>query len=126
MLGALLFRSTVDVNILPERNPLFVTLADGSIRNGYTIKILNKERAEKRYQLGVAESEGLLTLAGEGGAAASLDLLAPPDGVGTHRVYLRLPREQVAAEVSEVTFVLTDTTTGRSEEFETIFRGPKR
>jgi cytochrome c oxidase accessory protein FixG len=126
MLGLLLFRSTADVHILPERNPLFVTLADGSIRNGYTVRILNKERAEKRYRLGVAEGQGLLTLAGQGGAAASLDLLAPPDGVGTHRVYLRLPREQVTAEVSNVTFVLTDTTTGRSEGFETTFRGPKR
>src|SRR3712207_4414038 len=69
MLGLLLFRSTVDVNILPERNPLFVTLADGSIRNGYTIKIMNKEHAERSYRLSLAEGEGLLTLAGQGGAA---------------------------------------------------------
>ncbi len=126
MLGVLLSRSTVDVNILPERNPLFVTLADGSIRNGYTIKVMNKAHAETTYRLGLADGEGLLTLAGQGGASATLDLAAPPDGVGTHRVYLRLPREQVTAEVSDVTFVLTDTATGRSERFETIFRGPKR
>ncbi len=122
----LLLRSTVDVNILPDRSPLFVTLADGSIRDGYTIKIMNKEHAEKSYRLSLAEGEGLLALAGEGGAGTALDLAAPPDGVGTHRVYLRLPREQVTAEVSNVAFLLTDTATGRSERFQTIFRGPKR
>jgi cytochrome c oxidase accessory protein FixG len=126
MLGALTLRSTVDVNILPERNPLFVTLADGSIRNGYTIKIMNKEHAAKSYRLSLAEGEGLLTLAGQGSAASGVELMAPPDGVGTHRVYLRLPREQVKAEVSNVTFALTDTVTDRTERFETIFRGPRR
>ena len=40
-------RSTVDVNILPDRNPLFVTMSDGSIRNGYTIRVMNKEHARK-------------------------------------------------------------------------------
>ena len=41
MLFALLTRDRLDLNVLPDRNPLFVTLSDGSIRNGYTLKILN-------------------------------------------------------------------------------------
>ena len=44
MLISLSLRATVDINVLHDRNPLFVTLSDGSIRNGYTIKILNKTR----------------------------------------------------------------------------------
>ena len=28
--------------MLPDRNPLFVVLSDGSLRNNYTVKILNK------------------------------------------------------------------------------------
>ena len=47
MLAILCLRATVDVNILPDRNPLFVTMADGSIRNGYTIRVMNKEHAAK-------------------------------------------------------------------------------
>ena len=35
--------------ILPDRNPLYVTLADGSIRNGYVIRVMNKEHAAKDY-----------------------------------------------------------------------------
>ncbi|MBV8535675.1 MAG: cytochrome c oxidase accessory protein CcoG, partial [Alphaproteobacteria bacterium] len=44
MLGAFALRSTLDLTVLHDRAPLFVMLSDGSIRNGYTIKIVNKTR----------------------------------------------------------------------------------
>jgi polyferredoxin len=40
-------RSVVELTVLRDRAPLFVTLADGSVRNDYTLKILNKSRAER-------------------------------------------------------------------------------
>ena len=43
MLVSLLSRDRLDVNIVPDRNPLYVQLSDGSIRNGYTVKILQHE-----------------------------------------------------------------------------------
>ena len=36
MLIALLGRDRPDINVLPDRNPLYTTLTDGLIRNGYT------------------------------------------------------------------------------------------
>ncbi|MFO1107993.1 MAG: cytochrome c oxidase accessory protein CcoG [Bradyrhizobium sp.] len=42
MLYALLTRSLLDVNVLHDRNPVAVKLADGSIRNAYTMRLLNK------------------------------------------------------------------------------------
>ncbi|MBW5440023.1 cytochrome c oxidase accessory protein CcoG [Bradyrhizobium canariense] len=42
MLYALATRATMDVNVLHERNPLFVQLAGGGVRNDYTLRILNK------------------------------------------------------------------------------------
>src|SRR5207248_6485283 len=44
MLYALATRGTLDVNVLHERNPLFVQLSDGGIRNDYTVRLLNKGR----------------------------------------------------------------------------------
>ena len=41
LLIVLAMRDTLDVNVIRDRNPLYVTLSDGSIRNGYEIKILN-------------------------------------------------------------------------------------
>ena len=51
MLIGLSPRAAVDINVLHDRNPLFVTLSDGSIRNGYTIKILNKSHEPQHYDL---------------------------------------------------------------------------
>ncbi|RXH15480.1 cytochrome c oxidase accessory protein CcoG [Bradyrhizobium guangzhouense] len=45
MLYALATRSTMSINVLHERNPLFVQLADGGVRNDYTVRILNKGMA---------------------------------------------------------------------------------
>ncbi len=42
MLYALLTRHAFDVNVIHDRNPVFVRMADGAIRNGYTMRILNK------------------------------------------------------------------------------------
>jgi len=45
MLYTLVTRATMDVNVLHERNPLFVQLSDGGVRNDYTVRILNKGAA---------------------------------------------------------------------------------
>ncbi|WP_027534744.1 cytochrome c oxidase accessory protein CcoG [Bradyrhizobium sp. WSM3983] len=42
MLYTLATRATMDVNVLHERNPLFVQLSDCGVRNDYTVRILNK------------------------------------------------------------------------------------
>jgi len=41
MLTVLALRTPLQVNVLHDRNPVFVTLKDGSVRNGYDVKILN-------------------------------------------------------------------------------------
>jgi cytochrome c oxidase accessory protein FixG len=45
MLYTLATRSTMGINVLHERNPLFVQLADGGVRNDYTVRLLNKGAA---------------------------------------------------------------------------------
>ena len=42
MLYAMLSRTLLDLNVLHDRNPVAVRLSDGSIRNGYTLRFLNK------------------------------------------------------------------------------------
>ena len=59
-------RSHMDVNILKDRNPLFVTLKDGSIRNGYTIKLLNKSLLPRSFEVSLDGAEtARIRLAGE-------------------------------------------------------------
>jgi cytochrome c oxidase accessory protein FixG len=42
MLYTLATRSALALNVLHDRNPLFVVLSDGSVRNAYTLHFLNK------------------------------------------------------------------------------------
>jgi len=57
MLYALATRTTMDVNVLHERNPLFVQLSDGGVRNDYTVRILNKG-AQRSFALEVSGLPG--------------------------------------------------------------------
>ncbi|MBI4273235.1 MAG: cytochrome c oxidase accessory protein CcoG, partial [Rhizobiales bacterium] len=56
MLFALATRSSMGINVLHDRNPLFVRLSDDGIRNAYTVHIINKRNESRNFQLSI---EGL-------------------------------------------------------------------
>ncbi|MCP5372180.1 MAG: cytochrome c oxidase accessory protein CcoG [Hyphomicrobiales bacterium] len=121
-------RSRLEINIQRDRAPLFVTLSDGDIRNGYTYKVLNMERAEKHYTLRTAGIPGatmhVIGVSPEG--ATQADLSVKPDTVGTFKVYVTVPRGNLQAKSTEMNFVLTDKETGDEHGHETVFIGPAR
>jgi polyferredoxin len=47
MLYTLLTRTLLDVNVMHDRNPVAVRLSDGSIRNAYTLRFLNKRAFDR-------------------------------------------------------------------------------
>jgi len=123
MLVGLAARAELDVNVLHDRNPLFVKLSDGSIRNGYTLKILNKSRDQRVYDLGVEGLPGAsLAVVGQGEGPVSL--AAKADGVTTYRLYVTAPPGALAGDAGEVTLVLTERASGSSARHEAVFRGP--
>ena len=129
MLWTLAFRATLDINVLHDRNPLYVTLSDGSIRNGYTIKLLNKTRAPRQFTLETAGLDAAaMRVVGQdnaaGGADETLRLRAPPDGVASYKVYVRAPRSALASGEMPLRFTLTDGA-GETAVHESVFRGPE-
>jgi cytochrome c oxidase accessory protein FixG len=95
MVAVLATRADTELHVLRDRAPLFVTLSDGSIRNGYTVKILNKAREPRAYELAVSGIAGpRVSVVGEEGRTASdrVTLTARPDSVATYRVYVAAPR----------------------------------
>ncbi|MEZ5931626.1 MAG: cytochrome c oxidase accessory protein CcoG [Alphaproteobacteria bacterium] len=120
-------RAGLDLNVLPDRNPLFVKLADGSIRNGYTVKVLNRVREDKTYTLTLEGLDGaklsVLGLDEGDGSKAALD--AKPDQVSTYRLFVTVPKGTVDDPVEDLRVVLTDQAEGDVYAFDTIFRGPK-
>ncbi len=129
-LGSLTLRSTLEVNVLHDRNPLFVKLSDGSIRNGYTVKILNKAREARSFTLTLEQpTEGTMQVLGTdtgNGAQNGAELVAEPDSVATYQVYVRLPADLGAAQSQPLSFLLTDRENGESVSYDSIFRGPGR
>jgi cytochrome c oxidase accessory protein FixG len=123
MLVGLMTRANLEVAIERDRNPLFVRLSDGSIRNGYTLKILNKRHDARRYALAVEGMSGArLDLAGRA-AGTDFELSAPADRLVSFRV-LVTAGAQAAAGTRSMTFVLTDKASGDTARYRSTFRGP--
>jgi polyferredoxin len=129
MLFALSAKTLLDVNVQADRNPLFVTLSDGGIRNGYTVRILNKHYETRRYTLrldGLADAR-LAILGMEGQDAPSFDVA--PDNLRTLKLFVSLPRDAARAlKSSETPFavIVRDLKDGTESRHKTIFRGPGR
>ncbi|CAA7611907.1 cytochrome c oxidase accessory protein CcoG [Magnetospirillum sp. UT-4] len=117
-------RSTTEVNILHERAPVFVQMSDGTIRNGYTYKILNMVREERSYSLKVSGIEGarLDVVGGESGVGET-KLTVMPDEVGSFRIYVNVPEANVRDKTTPLFFTLIDPT-GITVRSETLFAGP--
>jgi len=124
---SLSLRDRLEVNILRDRAPLFVTLSDGSIRNGYTYKILNMESTAKKYELSVKGLKGttLSVIGQDAKDQTSLNLNAKADRVGTFRIFLKAPRGNLDGKSTDIDFVLKDRDTGDIHSQTTVFRGPK-
>ena len=119
MLWALITRATLDLTVLHDRNPLFVKMSNGDIRNGYRLKIQNRSHETQRYELsleGLDDAQVILNTAGHEG---SQELMAAADGVVEYRVFVVSdikPQEPI-----EITFVLKDTISGVVDRYETMF-----
>ena len=115
MLTTLATRASVGVNLMHDRNPMFVRLSDGAIRNAYTVRILNKQTDPRRFAFAV-----------EGIAGATVDIVGiptPPDGdlaieVGPDQTrefrVLVTARQPPKEETSPITFTVVDRNTGEA------------
>lgn len=129
MMYGLATRSTLEVNLLRDRNALFVMLSDGTIRNGYTFKIINRARADREFILTVSGIEGatLAVLGGSSGSRAAV-FSTRPDQVETYRVFITAPRQSLDGESTDISFVLEEDAMENGENViqDTVFLGPKR
>lgn len=85
---ALFIRSDVEVTVAPERNPIFVTLSDGSVRNTYAVRVLNKDQQTNTFRLTI-KGDPTLRLQLEGSPYQTVDV--GPDAMLQQRVYIVAP-----------------------------------
>lgn len=97
MLTVLSMRTPVSLNVLHDRNPQYVQLSDGSIRNGYTVKLLNESLTPRQMSLSIDGLEGALLSTGSSSApGVSLSLTIEPDKVLEQHVFVQLPETSAA------------------------------
>jgi cytochrome c oxidase accessory protein FixG len=107
MLWGLATRAPVVLEVLRDRNPTFVRLASGAIRDGYTLKIDNRSFEPRVYQVGV-NGLGAISLKSPGAAAnGPLTVSVRPNEVRALRLFVIAPPEADEVQSRPVTFVLT-------------------
>lgn len=125
ILFGLATRDTLEVNIIADRNPLFVKLSDGGIRNGYTLKIRNMLDRPRELLLRV---EGLndanIVLAGQNYGTTFVPLEVATDALTPIRLFIVAKGAQANRDKSEITFKLLDVGNGSFETETAVFRGP--
>ena len=88
MLWGLATRQMLDLHVLRDRNPTFVRLHDGAIRNAYTLKIANKTFTPQRVTIGFQGVPGAsLRTTGET-VGGPITVLAPANQVVALRVFV--------------------------------------
>lgn len=90
LLYVLSTRGLVEVSVLHNRNPVFTVMSDGSIRNGYVVKILNKKLDAQRFVISVSGIDGLeMNIAGaQTKPQKQLELNVPANGLELMRIFL--------------------------------------
>ncbi len=119
---ALFMRSDIEMTVAPVRNPTFVTLSDGSIRNTYEIRLRNKHGDERPFRISINGNPELrVTLEGTPYGVVQV----PADEMKLQRVYVTAPKGADAALVArtEFRFWVEDTSNGDRVYKDTVFNG---
>lgn len=119
MLYSLLTRSPLEMNVTHDRNPLFVKLSDGTVRNGYNITVINKHHEDKNYALTVQGIENAEIRVQASSDMPADNLLVFADSIGHFRVFLTAPKQ--TEQRKEITFQLIETDSKLTEQKESIF-----
>ncbi len=127
MLYALATRSSMSVNLLHERNPLYVQLSDGGVRNDYTLRILNKG-ASRSFALDISGlPNAVLHVSGvEPAADGRLIVEVGQDQTRELRLSVQAAAAVVPASPVKIEVKATDTTTGQAASVGDHFVPPNR
>jgi polyferredoxin len=127
LLYGLMTRSLLDMNVLRDRQPNYVRLSDGSIRNGYTVKVLNKATEPRTLTLAVDTLENpVISFAGHRDSEGYV-MNVPADETRDFKIYITVPDVSALGQKADMMLILTDSKTGEITQTRAIFisGGPK-
>ncbi len=119
---ALFIRSDIDLTVAPVRNPTYVTLSDGEIRNIYEVRLRNMKHEPTRFKFSV-KGDPTLFITLEGTPYTSVEVA--PDEMKLQRVYVTAPPNSAPAqaESTDIRIWVEDTGSGTRDYKDTVFNG---
>lgn len=117
MLFALGTRTRVDISAAPDRNPPFMLMSDGSVRNAYTVKLRNMESRPRRMRVVIYGPPGVTMWTDDmprEDASREIVRSVPADATLPLRIYVAAP-EGTRAQ----TFAFTATSLDEQAEIDT-------
>lgn len=119
---ALFIRPAIDMTVAPIRNPTFVTMSDGSIRNAYDVRLRNKTGEDRPFRLSVRGDESLhLQLEG-----TIYDwITVPANSLRLQRVYVVSPPNSAPSTsgLTDFRFWVSDLSNGERAHRDSAFHG---
>jgi cytochrome c oxidase accessory protein FixG len=128
MVYALATRSVIQISALHDRNPLAVMLSDGSVRNGYTVRLLNKSGIAHSFVIDVDGLSGAsLKAAGiSPGADGRLAVEVGQDQTREIRLSITVDKSSLPADDTPITMTATDVATGQVARTSDHFMLPEK
>ena len=122
MLWTLMTRVTVNLSVIHDRTPPYVTLSDGSVRNAYTVKIVNRDNVVRSFRLRIDGPDAMIVSAvGEEFEGVERVVTAAGDGIRSLRLFITLPPEAISSRSIPVTISVTDVDTGEEAVNPAVF-----
>ncbi|MDI6836599.1 MAG: cytochrome c oxidase accessory protein CcoG, partial [Rhizobiaceae bacterium] len=126
LLVALLGRDRLEINVLHDRNPQYVLESDGSIRNGYTVRLLNMVPKPRNMEV---------TLDGLPGATMRVNGMSEvdvrsfvvnvePDEATTLKVFVTVPADEIESKVESFHFDVKDVDSAEADSYKAVFNAP--
>ncbi len=122
LLVALLVRGSIDLTIAPVRNPTYVTMSDGTIRNTYDVRLRNKNGEDHDFQFSIKEADDLkIELEG----SDTTTVTVPANETLLQRIYVLAPKGTAASarDRTEFDMWIKDQSTGETNHGSTVFNG---
>lgn len=116
MVYQLATRATASISVLHDRSPMFVTLADGSIRNAYTVRLGNKRPDQRLFAMTVEGPREIKIDVVNVAPTADWRPIVPvdPDQTREVRVLVTIPRASLQSKSTLVTIKASDLFAGET------------
>ncbi len=128
MLFALGNRTRLDISAQQQRNPVFVQLSDGAVRNSFTVKLRNMQTRPREMEVDLAGLPGsAMWLENETRERArrSVRVTVPPDALAKLPIFVVAGGEGQKSEKFAFTVRSTDNE-GETDTTEAMFERPER